>query len=149
MSQTIFSNSENWNKPVGKLILKFEQFYSDVAEIEDDSEIKNRDALIELRDKAYRYLTYLNNFIDQYPPNMREIKDNPNLKEEYSYNSAENLRTKLQGLIDKIISKINDLSNNQNGGVRRHKRTSRRHKRTSRRHKRISRRHKRISRRHK
>ena len=153
MPEKILNNPENWEKAVGKIISKFEQLYSDVADIQEEFETGlNKDELIELQSRANRYLTYLTNFIDDFPRNMREITENQDLKEEYSYNAAENLRTKLIDIINKIDAKLSRMTSNQNAGIRstrRHKRSTRRHKRSTRRDKKSTRRDKKSTRRHK
>jgi ElaB/YqjD/DUF883 family membrane-anchored ribosome-binding protein len=132
----IFSNQENWNTHVGKLVTKFEQMISNIEEIKDEyTSTLSKDELIELKNKSSRYLTYLENFInDEYPRgSIREITENINLEKDYSYNAAENLRTELQNLISQMETKISQ----QNAGKRRktYRKKSRKNKKTNKTHK--------------
>ena len=135
MNYRIFTNTENWNTAVGMLVTKFEQMISYVEEIKDEFNTSlSKDELIELKNRANRYLSYLENFmINDYPRgNIREINENPQLSNEYNYNAAENLHTEFINLIEEIERKISDQS-----AGKRHKRSlksrkSRKNKKTNR-----------------
>jgi hypothetical protein len=106
----IFDNVENWNFPIGKLIKKFEDLISNVEDIEEEYHAGlNKEELLELKSKANRNMTYLDNLKHELPRDMTRILNNTNLKDNYSINSVERLKDRLFNVIKKVNEQLDTL----------------------------------------